>query len=109
VRKLLPVPLAALHWLAGELAAAGRLARGPWAFTVAGVFGAVGIVDGARVRVSRRVPGRWTRLRMTIDTRVWDLSPGWPDIDGDPTVSSLAITADGAARPLDLAVVRQWL
>lgn len=100
------------RWTGTRLRGLVRLARAPWAFTAAGVFGAGGIVDGARVRVSRWPIGRHARLRMAVDTRVWELSVEHPaSAPGPwfPAVPSLSIAADGVLRPLDLEVIRQWL
>ena len=98
----------ALRWARGWL----RVARAPWAFSVAGVFGAAGIVDGASVRVSKRPISRRAWLWMRVDTGVWELSPErGPDavaVSAAPG-PSLTITADGKLRPLDLEVIRQWL
>jgi hypothetical protein len=79
-------------------------------FTSAGVFGAVGIVDAAQVRVTGRRLGRQVRLRMTIDTRMWDLSasPGEGEIAA-AAGPGLSITASGVLRPLELEAVRHWL
>jgi hypothetical protein len=88
-----------------------RLAASPWRRTVPGVFGAAGIVDGARVRVSRGPLGRHAWLRIAIDANVWDLSYESNERTGrrGRTRPSLTIAADGWLRPLDLEAVRRWL
>lgn len=76
-----------------------------------GVFGAAGIVDGARVRVSVGWWRRLIRLRMTIDTDIWGLSgrPAMPDRRIWDPVPQLTITASGIPRPLRLMTVSRWL
>jgi hypothetical protein len=78
---------------------------------VHGVFGAAGIVDGARVEVSRPPLRRNAALRMTVATRMWGLSSDLPDIvaDGLAADPRQSIKAAGALRPLDLGAVQQWL
>jgi hypothetical protein len=80
-------------------------------FTAAGVFGAAGIVDAARVRVTGRRIGKHVRLRMTIDTRMWGLSasPGEGDVITAAAGPALSIRASGVLRPLEFAAVRRWL
>ena len=77
-------------------------------FTASGVFGAAGIVDAARVRVTARRTRKQTRLRMSIDTRMWGLSarPAYCEIAPGP---ALTITAFSALRPLDPQAIGQWL
>jgi hypothetical protein len=84
--------------------------RLPWRFTVYGVLGAAGIVDGARVEVSRPPLHRNAALRMTVATRMWGLSGDLPDIpaDGPAGDPSLTIKVAGALQPLDLGAVQQW-
>ena len=77
-------------------------------FTASGVFGAAGIVDAAQVRVTARRLRKQTRLRMSIDTRMWGLSarPAYCEIAPGP---ALTITAFSAQRPLDPLAIGQWL
>ena len=77
-------------------------------FTASGVFGAAGIVDGARVRVTARRMRKLTRLRMSIDTGMWGLSarPAYCEIAPGP---ALTITAFSALRPLDPQAIGRWL
>ena len=83
-------------------------ADGGRGFTATGVFGAAGIVDAARVRVAARWIRAQTRLRMAIDTRMWDLSSRAPccEFVRDP---ALTITASGVLRPIEPQAIEQWL
>jgi len=87
---------------------AGGGADGRRGFTASGVFGAAGIVDAARVRVAARRIRMQTRLRMTIDTRMWGLSSraACCDIVRGP---ALTITASGPLRPIEPQAIKQWL
>jgi hypothetical protein len=77
-------------------------------FTASGVFGAAGIVDAARVHVTARRTRRQTRLRMSIDTRMWGLSAR-PACRGIAPGAALTITAFSALRPLEPQAIGQWL
>ena len=84
---------------------------GRHAFTASGVFGAAGIMDAARVRVTPRRMRTQVRLRMTVDPRRWDLS-------ADPTAYAgtwdgpgpvLRIIAAGIPRPLESEAIKPWM
>jgi hypothetical protein len=81
------------------------------AFTASGVFGAAGIMDAARVRVTPRWMRRQVRLRMAVDPQMWDLSV-------DPTAYAdawagrgpvLRIIAAGIPRPLESEAIEPWM
>jgi hypothetical protein len=79
--------------------------------TASGVLGAAGIVDAARLRLTRRGMNRKVRLRMVVDPRMWDLPAGSA---AGQTIASrwacrLKITMSGDLRPLELEAVRRWL
>ena len=87
---------------------AGGGAVGRRGFTASGVFGAAGIVDAARVRVTARRMRSQTRLRMTIDTGMWGLSTRAARCEIAPG-PALTITASSILRPLEPQAIEQWL
>jgi hypothetical protein len=81
------------------------------AFTASGVFGAAGIMDAARVRVTPRRMRRQVRLRMAVDPQMWGLFAG-PAAYADTWAGPgpvLKITAAGTARPLESEAIRPWM
>jgi len=82
---------------------------GQRAFTATGVFGAAGIIDSARVRVTARRIRRHVRLRMTINPQMWGLSGC---LGTEPLIwphPVLTITAAGTPRPLESEAISPWM
>jgi hypothetical protein len=71
------------------------------AFTASGVFGAAGIMDAARVRVTPRRMRRQVRLRMAVDSQMWGLSAGPGPV--------LRIVAAGTPRMLESEAIKSWM
>ena len=81
------------------------------AFTASGVFGAAGILDAARVRVTPRWMRRQVRLRMAVDAQMWGLSAGPAAYAGAWAGPGpvLRIIAAGTPRPLESEAIRPWM
>ena len=79
------------------------------AFTASGVFGAAGIIDSARVRVTARRMRRRVRLRMTINPQMWGLSGCLGTAPATWPCPELTITAAGTPRPLESEAINPWM
>jgi len=81
------------------------------AFTASGVFGAAGIMDAARVRVTPRRMRRQVRLRMAVDSQMWGLSAGPAACAGTWAGPGpvLRIVAAGTPRMLESEAIKSWM